>query len=184
MGSIIAIGVWENKGTKGFNLKLLIKVLHRSAKLLGTLILHLLCLSQNLQLSYLHNLLSVAAPAVASHFSNHTCNTSLSTLYPYLLCPEWNMAKHLWRVSKLTSKHSHATPGLWWVGCNLDCGWRDFWTIDSPAGLLTKQAHVWWSRLCQQSTWPWDLDPHQHSTGSGAHWACSSPVHGRMLHLL
>ena len=26
MGSIIAIGVWENKGTKGFNVKLLIKV--------------------------------------------------------------------------------------------------------------------------------------------------------------
>lgn len=26
MGSIIAIGVWENKGTKGFNLKLLIKI--------------------------------------------------------------------------------------------------------------------------------------------------------------
>ena len=26
MGSIIAIGVWENKGTKGFNMKLMIKV--------------------------------------------------------------------------------------------------------------------------------------------------------------
>lgn len=26
MGSIVAIGVWENKGTKGLNIKLLIKV--------------------------------------------------------------------------------------------------------------------------------------------------------------
>lgn len=28
MGSIVAIGVWENKGTKGLNLKLLFKVAH------------------------------------------------------------------------------------------------------------------------------------------------------------
>lgn len=26
MGSIVAIGVWENKGAKGLNLKLLVKV--------------------------------------------------------------------------------------------------------------------------------------------------------------
>ena len=132
LGSIIAIGVWENKGAKGLNMKLLFKV----------------CSTCNI------------VPVHRSLFSNaHSCLPFPCTVVIYTVA---YLGKGLPAVANLVlllagtaafglfcsiqadfvMTSTSGAADLPRMGCNIDCGWRFCWNPNSNTGVLSKQAHV------------------------------------------